>query len=447
MALNTLTSISPLDGRYRKNLEELAAYYSEMALMKYRVKIEVLYLLALSKEKGIKELKLSSSDKNKLAKIYENFTEADAKKIKEIEKTTNHDVKAVEYFIKSKVNSEFVHFALTSEDINNLAYSLMLKDGINNVLLPTIIKLQKKLKELATKYRSVSLLALTHGQPATPTTIGKELAVFASRLNRQIKNLKTIKLQGKFSGATGNWAAHTVACPNVNWLNFSRKFVTSLGLEPNFLTTQIENHDSLAETYDAVRRINNIVRDLDQDMWLYISRGIFKQQNKKGEIGSSAMPHKINPIFFENSEGNAGMANAILSFLSDKLPVSRMQRDLTDSTVLRNQGSAVSYSILAYKNTLKALDRVEVDKETCATELNKHWEVLAEAIQTVLRKYQVEAPYEKLKELTRGQEITKESMSLFIDSLDLPKSEKQKLQKLSPALYTGLSAHLTKLLR
>jgi len=441
MELNKLTSISPLDGRYRKNVEELDVYFSEMALMKYRVKVEVLYLLALSKV-----VKVGKINKNKLISLYEKFTLKDAQKIKDIEKTTNHDVKAVEYFIKSKVKSEFIHFALTSEDVNNLAYSLMLKDGVNNVLLPTVKNLNKKIKELAKKYQNISLLSLTHGQPATPTSLGKELAVFVKRLNRQIKILENIKLLGKLNGATGNWAAHHIAYPKINWLNFSRKFVSSLGLEPNLITTQIESHDSLAEVYDAIRRVNNIIRDLDQDMWLYISRKIFKQQNKKGEIGSSAMPHKINPIFFENSEGNIGLANAILDFLSNKLPVSRMQRDLTDSTVLRNQGSAIAYSVLAYQNTLKALNRVEADKQQCNKELNEHWEVLAEAIQTVLRKIGYPAPYEKLKELTRGKEINQQSINKFIDSLEISKSEKQKLKSLTPSKYTGLASKLIDLL-
>ena len=441
MELNKLTSISPLDGRYRKNLEELDAYFSEMALMKYRVQVEVLYLLALSKV-----IKVGQINKKRLISLYEKFTLKDAEKIKTIEKTTNHDVKAVEYFIKSKVKSEFIHFALTSEDVNNLAYSLMLKDGVKEVVLPQVKNLNKKIRELAKKYQHISLLSLTHGQPATPTSLGKEMAVFVNRLNRQIKNLENIKLLGKLNGATGNWAAHNIAYPNINWLNFSKKFVSSLGLEPNLITTQIESHDSLAEVYDNIRRINNIIKDLDQDMWLYISRKIFKQQNKKGEIGSSAMPHKINPIFFENSEGNIGLANALLDFLSNKLPISRMQRDLTDSTVLRNQGSAVAYSVLAYQNTLKALNRVEVDQAQCKKELDEHWEVLAEAIQTVLRKIGYKAPYEKLKELTRGKEINQQSISEFIDSLEINKTEKQKLKKLTPAKYTGLASKLIDLL-
>ena len=441
MNLNQLTSISPLDGRYRKNVEELDVYFSEIALMKYRVQVEVLYLLALAKV-----VKIGNINKTKLISLYEKFSLKDAEKIKEIEKITNHDVKAIEYFIKSKVKSEFIHFALTSEDINNLAYSLMLQEGVKKVILPAIKNLNSQIKQLAKKYKDIPLLSLTHGQPATPTILGKELAVFVSRLNRQIKNLEKIKLLGKLNGATGTWAAHAIAYPNINWLNFSKKFVASLGLEPNLITTQIESHDSLAEVYDNIRRINNIIRDLDQDMWLYISRKIFKQQNKKGEIGSSAMPHKINPIFFENSEGNVGLANAILDFLANKLPISRMQRDLTDSTVLRNQGTALAYSLLAYKNTQKALARLEVDKESCEKELNNHWEVLAEAIQTVLRSIGYQAPYEKLKELTRGKHIDQKTIAEFIENLDIPQIEKQKLKKLTPSSYTGIAKKLINLI-
>lgn len=446
MDLTKLTSISPLDGRYRKNVEELDIYFSEMALMKYRVKVEVLYLLALAKV-----VKIGKINKTKLIFLYEKFSLSDAEKIKKIEKTTNHDVKAIEYYIKSQspisnFQKEFIHFALTSEDVNNLSYSLMLQDGVREVIVPAIKLLNKKIKELAKKYKDIPLLSFTHGQPATPTILGKEMAVFVNRLNRQINNLENIKLLGKLNGATGGYAAHVIAYPKINWLNFSKNFIKSLGLEPNLITTQIESHDSLAEMYDAISRINNIIRDLDCDMWLYISRKIFKQQNKKGEIGSSAMPHKINPIFFENSEGNIGLANALLDFLSNKLPVSRMQRDLTDSTVLRNQGTALAYSLLAYKNTLKALERVEVDKETCQKELNEHWEVLAEAIQTILRKIGYNAPYEKLKELTRGKRIDKYAIAEFIESLDISKSEKQKLKKLTPSSYTGIAKKIVDLI-
>ncbi|MFH0818999.1 MAG: adenylosuccinate lyase [Patescibacteria group bacterium] len=454
MELNTLTSVSPIDGRYHKNTRKLSAYFSEMALMKYRVKVEVLYLIALATETKIKEIrKLTPLEKNKLEKLYINFSLADATAIKEIEKTTNHDVKAVEYFIKEKFKKsslqpvlEFVHFALTSEDINNLAYSLMLRDAVKNVYIPLTEQLLNKIKNLAKQNNNVSLLSLTHGQPATSTTLGKEFAVVAARIKRQLDILKKIKLMGKLNGATGNWAAHSVAYPQVNWINFSRKFVSSLGLEINLLTTQIEPHDSLCEVYDAIRRINNIVKDFDRDMWMYISRKIFKQQNKSGEIGSSAMPHKINPIFFENSEGNIGLANALLVFFSNKLPISRMQRDLTDSTVLRNQGTALAYCIIAYENTLKALERVATNKQTCQKELDEHWEVLAEAIQTVLRKLNYPKPYEKLKELTRGQKINQKVIHEFISGLDIDKKEKEKLLNLTPANYTGYSSKLANLL-
>jgi len=451
--MNQLTNITPLDGRYQGNVKDLQTYFSEMALQKFRLLIEIEYFIALSLEKQIKELPAVSQQGQKLLrKIYEDFSLTDSKKIKTIENTTKHDVKAVEYFLKSKLpknlikHSEFIHFGLTSEDINNLSFSLMLKNGINNVIIPEINQNLKELKTLAKKQANTPLLSLTHGQPATPTTLGKEVAVFYNRINRGLNHLKTIKLDGKFSGATGNFAAMQVAYPQVNWMNFSKKFITSLGLQPNLLTTQIEPHDSLCLIYDAVARINSVFKDLDQDMWMYISRKIFKLKKKKGEVGSSTMPHKVNPINFENSEGNLGIANALLGFMSDKLPISRMQRDLTDSTTLRNQGVALGYSLLAYKNTLTGLQKLEVNKNGIHEELNGHWEVIAEPIQTVLRKLGVDKPYEKLKALTQGEEITKETIANFIKNLDIAETEKEKLLKLTPANYIGLSKELTQLI-
>ena len=443
----TITSISPLDGRYANQLQDLASYFSEMALQKYRVMVEVEYLIALGDEKGIPEVKpLSPKQKKQLRVLYEKFSSSDAEKIKTIEKTTNHDVKAVEYFIKEKFPSEFIHFALTSEDINNLAYSLMLKDGINDVLIPKIETLLKEIKKIAKNTAGTPLLSLTHGQPATPTTLGKEMAVFHNRIFRGLNHLKFFKLEGKLNGATGNYAAAALAYPNVDWLKFSQKFIGSLGLNPNILTTQIEPHDTSAAVYDAIARINNIIKDLDEDMWLYISRGIFKLRKKAGEVGSSTMPHKVNPINFENSEGNIGLANAILRFMSDKLAVSRLQRDLTDSTVIRNQGVALGYSLLAYENTISGLLKVEVNKEALEKELDSHYEVLAEAVQTILRKVGYDKPYEKLKELTRGEKITKDTIKNFVKNLNIPKTEKDKLINLTPAKYVGLSKKLAGLI-
>ena len=438
--LNTISAISPLDGRYRRELAPLASYFSEAALMRYRVMVECEYLIALSqtlKLKGIKAAKLRS--------LYEQFSDADAERIKTIEGTTKHDVKAVEYFLKEHVNSEFIHFGLTSEDVNNLAYTLMLRDAVQQQYLPILKDLIATLKQRARKYKALAMLSLTHGQAATPTTVGKEFMVYVFRLQRQYKLIHALKLLGKFGGATGNWAALHVAYPNVNWLQFSRKFVQGFKLEFNPATTQIESHDSMVELYQALARVNSIVRDLDQDMWQYISRGLFTQHNIAGEIGSSAMPHKINPIFFENSEGNAGIANALFAYLAEKLPVSRMQRDLTDSTVLRNQGVAVAHSVLTLKNALKALGRVEANRVALAKELDNHWEVLAEPIQTVMRRLNKPTPYEQLKQLTRGHQLDQAAMHQFIDALDLPQAEKQNLKKLTPANYIGLSKQVAEL--
>jgi len=462
--MNTLTNISPIDGRYQSQVEELGGYFSEMALMKYRLMVEVEYLIALAKETGVKEIKpISPVNQKKLRGLYEKFSLNDAKIIKKIESITKHDVKAIEYFLQKKLSSfakasadkdktnldkyiPFIHFALTSEDINNLSYSLMWKDGLHSAYLNSLLDIYKNIVDMARKYKATPMLALTHGQTATPTTVGKELAVVAMRLSRQIKQLKNHSLQGKFGGATGTWGAHVVAYPNVNWLNFSSNFIKSLGLEPNLLTIQIEPHDSLAESYHLMNRVNTILIDFCRDTWMYISRGVLAQKNKPGEIGSSTMPHKINPIYFENAEGNLGIANAYFTHLAGKLPISRMQRDLTDSTVLRNQGVALAHSLLATKNILNGLSRLTVNKAQLQKELSENPEVLAEAIQTILRKLGHTDAYEQLKSLTRGQEMNLENIHNFVNELNIPKAEKDKLLKLTPETYTGLASKLVKLI-
>ena len=444
--VNPLTSISPLDGRYNKAVEELTEYFSEPALMYYRIKVEIEYLIALGDEKGIKELPaFSKTEQVKLRNIYKNFNSSAAQKVKDIEEITNHDVKAVEYYLQGRLKKSlhpWIHFALTSEDVNNLSYSLMWQDGLNQVYLPALKTVNKELKKLARKYKNVSMLALTHGQPATPTSLGKEFAVFAGRLQRQLQHIKSHRLLGKLSGATGTWAAHATAYPNINWISFSKRFVKSLGLEPNLITTQIESNDSLAESYHNLIRVNTILLDFCRDIWLYISRGVFGQKTKSGEVGSSTMPHKVNPIQFENAEGNLGIANAYLSHLAQTLPVSRMQRDLSGSTIIRNQGVPVAHSLLACKNIVKGIDRLTVNRKKIREELDNHWEVLAEAIQTTLRKSGDRLPYERLKNLTRGQKITQEDIQAFVQSLDLPKKEKQTLLDLTPENYTGLAARI-----
>jgi adenylosuccinate lyase len=448
--MSELTSISPLDGRYWREIKELAPIFSESALMKYRLKIEVEYLIALSNESKIREVgELTDEDRVALRLIYEKFDDSEAAKVKKIEHTTNHDVKSVEYYLKEQLRKnkslkgleEFSHFALTSEDVNNLAYSLMLKDGLE-IYVRNLQKVMKELKELALKNKKTALLALTHGQPASPTTLGKELAVFYWRLKSQLEDLKKLKLSGKFSGAVGNWNAHQAAYPKVDWLSFSQNFVEALGLEFNPLTTQIEPHDAVAAVYHNLVRINNIVKDLNQDVWLYISRGIFKQNKIKGEVGSSTMPHKVNPIYFENSEGNLGLANALLNHLALKLPNSRLQRDLTDSTVIRNQGAALAYGLLALKSTLKGLFRIEPDQGAISRELDGHWELLAEPIQVVLRREGYVRPYEALKDLSRGNRLTKTDTQKFIRGLKISQSAKSELLKLTPANYTGLASKL-----
>jgi len=448
--MNTLNTISPLDGRYASSLNGLSSCFGEMALMQYRLKVEVEYLIALGNEKSIDDLPAFPKDEQtRLRKIYQNFNTVGAKKIKEIEATTNHDVKAVEYYIQSNVKKAlypWIHFALTSEDVNNLSYTLMWRDGLKQVYLPTLQSVNKELKKLARKYKNASMLALTHGQPATPTTFGKELAVFCARLGRQIDQIKSHSLLGKFGGATGTWSAHMAAYPKTNWTRFAERFIKSLGLTPNLITTQIEPHDSAAESYHQVVRVNSILTDLCRDVWAYISRGVLGQKKVSGEVGSSTMPHKINPIQFENAEGNMGIANALLNHLAVKLPVSRMQRDLTDSTALRNQGVALGHAYLALKNIANGLNRITINKVQMDNELDNHWEVLAEAVQTILRKNGKQDAYEQLKALTQGQSIDKASMAEFVSALEIPDKDKQTLKNLMPASYTGLAPKLVDLI-
>ncbi len=450
MSNHQLNSISPLDGRYRNSVKQLSEYFSEKALMRYRLMIEVEYLIALANEKKIKELSnLSDKQKTNLRKLYKNFSDADATQIKSLEKTTMHDVKSVEYFLQSKLPKKihpWVHFSLTSEDVNNLSYSLMWKDAVKDVYFSSLIQIQKSIKSLAKKYKKTSMLSLTHGQPATPTTFGKELAVFGSRLNRQIDQIKTHKLMGKFGGTTGTWSAQLVAYPNVNWINFATKFIRTLGLNPNIITTQIEPHDSIAESFHQIIRVNTILTDLCRDMWSYISRNVLIQKKVAGEVGSSTMPHKINPIQFENAEGNMGISNAILIHLSTKLPISRMQRDLTDSTTLRNQGVALSHSYLALINILNGLSRITINQSKIKSELNEHWEVLAEAIQTILRKSGKTDAYEQLKLLTRGKKIDQEVITQFVSSLSISSEDKETLLSLCPESYIGLSPQLAEMI-
>ena len=447
MNLNSLTAISPIDGRYRKASKELAAYFSEYALIKYRIQVEIEYFIALS-NLSLPQLKnVDQSICLELRKIYTNFSENDALHIKEIEQITNHDVKAVEYFIKEKFDQlgltqhkEFIHFGLTSQDINNTSVPLSLKEGITEQYLPEITKVIDKLINLADKWKDIPLLARTHGQPASPTRMGKEIQVFISRLNQQIEQLKLIPFSAKFGGATGNFNAHVVAYPNINWSDFGDDFVNNiLGLHRSHPTTQIEHYDNIAALFDSMKRINNILLDLDRDIWTYISMDYFKQKIKKGEVGSSAMPHKVNPIDFENSEGNIGIANALFEHLSAKLPISRLQRDLTDSTVLRNIGVPLAHSSIAFKSLLKGLDKLILNEANITKELNENWAVVSEGIQTILRREGYPNPYEALKGLTRtNSEITEKSISEFIDTLHISDEIKTELKKITPLNYTGI---------
>lgn len=453
MRCTNLDAISPIDGRYLNQLTELQPIFSEFSLMKFRVAIEIAWLKVLSATPMIKEIKpLSQNAINFLNQLIEKFDTQNFEQIKKFEAETNHDLKAVEYFLKEKFTQhpelkrycEFIHFGCTSEDINNLAYGLMLKTFREQVLLPTIVSIITKLKKLAKKYAALPMLARTHGQPATPTTVGKELANFTFRLNRQFLQLKNAPILGKFNGAVGNFNAHTVAYPKVNWLQLSKKIVASLKLEWNPYTTQIEPHDSFAEFCNTMARLNTILLDLEHDFWHYISIGYFKQKPKAGEIGSSTMPHKVNPIDFENAEGNLGIANALLNHFAAKLPISRLQRDLSDSTVMRNLGVAFAHSILAYRSTLKGLAKVEIDRKKLADDLNQHWEILGEAIQTVMRRYGLAAPYEQLKQLTRSQNVDQKTLADFIQQLNLPTEVKQQLLLLTPENYLGQAIKLAK---
>jgi len=445
-----LGALSPLDGRYNDSIKELNAYFSEAAIMRYRVYVEIEYLIALSYEKKIEQFPaITKKQVEKLRKIYQKFDMSSAKQIKEIESKTNHDVKAVEYYIQLKTKKSFhpwIHFALTSEDVNNLSYSLMWQHGIKQIYLPFLKSVNKELRSISKKFKNSPMLSLTHGQPATPTTFGKEIAVFSNRITRQLLILKNHKLYGKFGGATGTWSAHIAAYPKVDWPRFASRFIRSIGLHPNLVTTQIEPHDSIVESYHCISRINSIMKDLCCDLWLYISRGILGQKKIAGEIGSSTMPHKINPIQFENAEGNVGIANAMLNHLANKLPMSRMQRDLTDSTALRNQGSALGYSFLALKNIQKGLSRITINKSKMSAELENHWEVVSEAIQTVLRKSGKSQAYEQLKKITRGEKIERKVLVDYILKLDIPKEDKDTLLALTPESYIGLAPKIVDLI-
>ena len=447
MDLNSLNAISPIDGRYRNKTVALATFFSEEALIKYRVKVEIEYFITLCEIPLPQLLNFNKNNYNELRGIYINFSLEDAQQIKDIEKITNHDVKAVEYFIKEKFDNlhleqfkEFIHFGLTSQDINNTAVPLSINDAFDNVYYPEIANLIEKLRALATEWSAIPMLARTHGQPASPTRLGKEIMVFVERIEQQIRQLQQIPYAAKFGGATGNYNAHKVAYPNIDWKSFGTHFVEKiLGLHHSFPTTQIEHYDHLAGIFDALKRINTIIIDFNRDFWTYISMNYFKQKIKKGEVGSSAMPHKVNPIDFENSEGNLGLANAIFEHLSAKLPISRLQRDLTDSTVLRNVGTPFAHTIIGFSSTLKGLNKLLLNKEKFEQDLEENWAVVAEAIQTILRRENYPNPYEALKGLTRtNATINQKSMADFIDSLEIADTIKAELKAITPSNYTGI---------
>ena len=453
MSSHTLTALSPLDGRYASKVEPLRPIFSEFGLMHRRVHVEIEWLLALGADAQIVELPAFTAEQTRTLKaIATNFSVDDGARIKAIEATTNHDVKAVEYFIKEQLGAdaslaqalEFVHFACTSEDINNLSYALMLRDARAHVLLPVFDGVIEQLRALSHANAGVPILARTHGQTASPSTLGKEMANVVARLQRQRKQLATVEISGKINGAVGNYNAHAITYPEVDWQRFSQRFIESLGLEVNAYTTQIEPHDGIAEYCDAVRRANTILIDLARDIWDYISLGYFKQTLKAGEVGSSTMPHKVNPIDFENAEGNFGLANALLGHFAEKLPISRWQRDLTDSTVLRALGTAFGHTLIALESLKKGLGKLTVNHERIAADLDASWEVLAEAVQTVMRRYGLPEPYEQLKALTRGHGITRESMHAFISGLALPDDARQRLLALTPGSYIGLAETLAK---
>ena len=449
MELSALTAISPLDGRYGSKTIPLRAIFSEFGLIRARVEVEIRWLQRLADHQGIAEVPAFSAATNaQLNAIVSEFSEDDALRIKKIEATTNHDVKAVEYFIKEKFEgndelqavTEFVHFACTSEDINNLSHGLMLKAGRDDVVVPTMKEVANAIRKLAHDNAELPMLSRTHGQTASPTTLGKEMANVVARLERQIRQVENVEILGKINGAVGNYNAHLSAYPSIDWADNAQVFVSSLGLTFNPYTTQIEPHDYIAELFDAMARFNTILLDFDRDIWSYISFGYFKQRTIAGEVGSSTMPHKVNPIDFENSEGNLGLANAVFAHMATKLPVSRWQRDLTDSTVLRNMGVGIGYSLLAFQASLKGISKLEVNAARLAEDLDKAWEVLAEPVQTVMRRYGIEQPYEKLKAFTRGKAITRDAMIEFIETLELPQSAKDELNAMTPASYVGNAA-------
>jgi adenylosuccinate lyase len=453
MNLQPITALSPLDGRYESKVSALRGHFSEFGLIRNRVKVEVEWLKALAAEPALAEIApFSAATVAELDDVIAAFSVADGEAVKAIEATTNHDVKAMEYWLKERLGhnvevmkvTEFIHFGCTSEDINNVSHALMLRDGRDTVLLPALDKIIARLVELAHQLADLPMLARTHGQPASPTTLGKEMANVVYRLRRVRKSIASVELTAKFNGAVGNYNAHLSAYPEFDWEGFNGRFVESLGLTFNPYTIQIEPHDAMAELFDATARANTIVLDICRDIWMYISLGYFKQKLKAGEIGSSTMPHKVNPIDFENAEGNLGLANSVLRHLADKLPVSRMQRDLTDSTVLRNMGVAFGYAVLAYDSCLRGLGKLEAEPARLAADLDACWEVLAEPIQTVMRRYGIENPYEQLKELTRGKGITKEALQEFIGTLAIPEAEKARLMQMTPGSYTGKAAELAR---
>ena len=453
MSFNTLTSLSPLDGRYAAKVDALRDQFSEFGLIRRRLQVEIEWLKALAAEPHFAEIPaFSPATVARLDQLLADFNVEQAAEVKAIEAVTNHDVKALEYWIKKQLAdnvevmrvSEFIHFACTSEDINNLAHALMLKAVRDETMLPMIDRVAARLRELAREHAELPMLARTHGQPATPTTLGKEMANVVYRLERAASRIAGVSLLGKINGAVGNYNAHLAAYPDYDWESFARRFVDSLGLEFNPYTIQIEPHDAMAELYDAFARINTIMVDFNRDVWGYISLGFFKQKLKAGEIGSSTMPHKVNPIDFENSEGNLGLANALLRHLSEKLPISRWQRDLTDSTVLRNMGVALGYTLLAYDSLLRGLNKLEANPECLRRDLDANWEVLAEPIQTVMRRYGIANPYEKLKELTRGNRVSSVGMQEFVQTLDIPQAARDELLKLTPWAYTGKAAELAR---
>ena len=461
MNIDSLLAVSPIDGRYSNKCSELQEIFSEFGLIKRRVLVECTWLKALAADPKIRECKLTAAQAKAVDKVAAEFSLADAQRVKDIEKTTNHDVKAVEYFLKEKLSAafnlptsnvkrqtsnilEFIHFGCTSEDINNMSHALMLRDG-QKVLRGAMDEMTAKVVEMAKAYAKVPMLAHTHGQPASPTTVGKELAVVSQRLKRQAGEIDRLVMPVKMNGAVGNFNAHLSAYPDVDWEKLSGKVIKTLGLRQNRLTTQIESHDGIAELFDAIQRWNSVLLDFDRDVWMYVSMGYFKQRTVKGEIGSSTMPHKVNPIDFENSEGNLGLANAVMGFMARKLAISRMQRDLTDSTTLRNMGVGFGYTLIAIRSTQKGLGKLELNVERLQDDLDHNWEVLAEPIQTVMRKVGMDHPYERLKELTRGRRVNAEIMRDFVQALPLPKADKARLLKLTPSTYVGLAEKLAKL--